>query len=282
MVYKSASVKESDTNTGNEENAYPYFINCCGYIELKNMTKVSIHRARVDYYLIYIISGAGYYKINGKLLKAESGNIIIYKPHEEQDYYYLGKDNTELYWIHFTGNSVMQLLESLELAGRNIYQVGIGTDMIQLFEKIINEIHIKKPRFHSVCISYLINLLSMFSRESYAREKGMIHIKNSGIEQSVIKMQREYQNDHPISYYAKSSNLSVYSFIRKFKNTMNYSPSKYIEKIRMDKSKELLAFTDLTINEISDIVGYSDPFYFSKVFKKNTGLSPTAFRKSII
>jgi AraC-like DNA-binding protein len=49
----------------------------------------------------------------------------------------------------------------------------------------------------------------------------------------------------------------------------------------MDKSKELLIDTDLTINEISDVVGYNDPFYFSKVFKRNTGLTPTAFRKLI-
>ncbi len=278
MIYKSGSIKETDTNKGNQEIDCPYFINCCGYIKLKNMKKVSILRTRVDYYLIYLVSGAGYYKINGKLIKAESGNIIIYQPHEEQDYYYFGEDNTELYWIHFTGNSVMQLLENLELTGRNIFQVGIKTELIQLFEKIIDEIMAQNHRYHSLCISYLINLLSMFSRESYAREKG-VFIKNSGIEQSVIKMQREYQFDHSISYYAKSSNLSVYQFIRKFRNTMQYSPSKYVEKIRMDKSKELLLSTDLTINEISEVVGYNDPFYFSKVFKKNTGQSPSAFRK---
>ena len=71
----------------------------------------------------------------------------------------------------------------------------------------------------------------------------------------------------------------MYQFIRKFKKSMLMPPSRYIEKIRMDRSRELLADTDLTVNEISGIVGYNDPFYFSKVFKKNTGLNPMAFRK---
>jgi AraC-like DNA-binding protein len=121
----------------------------------------------------------------------------------------------------------------------------------------------------------------MLSRELYARREGAKPLKKSDIGQCILKMQMEYQYDHPVSYYAKSINLSVCRFIRKFKSVTNVPPLKYIEKIKMDKSKELLIDTDLTINEISDVVGYNDPFYFSKVFKRNTGLTPTAFRKLI-
>ena len=280
MIYNSAHIKEFDTDKGNLENAYPYFINSCGYIKFQSKN-VSIHRSRVDYYMVYLVNGAGYYKINGEQRTVEGGSIILYQPHEEQDYYYLGEDNTELYWIHFTGNSVVQLLESLELTNRNIFHVGIKTELIQLFEKIINEIHIKNFRYHSVCIGYFINLLSMLSRELYSQREGAKPLKKSDIGQCILKMQMEYQYDHPVSYYAKSINLSVCRFIRKFKSVTNVPPLKYIEKIKMDKSKELLIDTDLTINEISDVVGYNDPFYFSKVFKRNTGLTPTAFRKLI-
>lgn len=278
MIYSSAVIKEIDTNTGNYENACPYFINSCGYIRFQSKD-VSIHRARVDYYLIYLVNGTGYYRINGKLYTAGSGSVVIYQPNEEQDYYYLGEDKTELYWIHFTGNSVAQLLESLELDKGNIFHIGIKTEIIQLFENIISEIHIKNPRFHTACIGCFLKLLSIISRELYDRDEGNKPLKKSDIGQCILRMQMEYQNDHPVSYYAKTANLSVSRFIRKFKSTMNISPLKYVEKIRMDKSKELLTDTDLTIYEISEVVGYNDPFYFSKVFKRNTGLSPSAYRK---
>lgn len=279
MICYGGVIRESNTYTGNEDKENPFFINCCGHIKFKTMD-VSMDRTRVDYYLIYLVNGNGYYRINNSLHTVPAGNIMLYSPYEEQDYYYLGNEQAELYWIHFTGAAMEQLLESLGLSGGHIFQVGIQTECINLFERIIHEIHIKNPGYHQFCISYLLQLLSIFSRESLLYEKGKSLFKNSDIENIIKSMQLEYQSNHPITYYAQRCNFSVYQFIRKFKNATKMSPAKYIEKIRIDKGKELLTDTDLTINEISGIVGFNDPFYFSKVFKKSTGLNPMAFRKS--
>jgi AraC-like DNA-binding protein len=278
MINYGGIINETDINTGSEDKVNPYFINCCGYIKFESKN-VSLNRTRVDYYLIYLVNGKGYYKIGDTLQTVSGGNIIIYKPYEKQDYFYIGNEQAELYWIHFTGTAVEQLLNNLGFADRHIYHAGIQTECIQLFEKIIHEIHIKNPQYHSFCISYLIQLLSMFSRESLLYEKGKRVMKNSDIEYIIKKIQLEYQQDHSVGYYAQNCNLSVYQFIRKFKNATQMSPLKYIEKIRMDKSRELLTDTDLTVNEISSVVGYNDPFYFSKVFKKNIGMNPLAYRK---
>ena len=278
MISYSGDILEIDTNIGNEDKVNPYFINCCGHIQFKSQS-VSITRRRVDYYLIYLINGVGHYRFGGKLQPVSGGNIVIYQSFEEQDYFYLGSEQAELYWIHFTGTAVGEQLQILGLTDRHIYQVGMQTECIQLFEKIIHEIHVKNPRYHSFCISYLLQLLSMFSRESLLQEKGLRVLKKGDIENVIKKMQQEYQQDHSIGYYANSCNLSIYQFIRKFKSSMQLSPAKYIEKIRIDNSRELLTDTDLSVNEISNIIGFNDPFYFSKVFKKNTGLNPMAFRK---
>ncbi len=278
MIQYSAVIREIDTNTGSEDTENSYFINCCGHIKIKSKN-ITIKRRRLDYYIIYLVNGAGYYHIGDKPERVPGGNIIVYKPLEEQNYFYLENDQTELYWIHFTGTSASQLLRDLGLEDRHIYEVGIQTECIQLFDKIIHEIHIKNPQYHSFCISYLIQLLSRFSRESLLLEKNRRALKNKDIEDTIKRMQLEYQQDHSIGYYADRCNLSIYQFIRKFKKITQISPAKYIEKIRIDRSRELLSDTDLSVHEISDIIGFNDPFYFSKVFKKNTGLSPQPFRK---
>jgi AraC-type DNA-binding domain-containing proteins len=280
MIYYSGINHEIDTNIGSIDVENPYFINCCGYIKLEDKS-AAIKRTRVDYYLIYIVNGKGYYRIDDTLHEVPRGSVILYRPQEKQDYHYLGNEQTEIYWIHFTGTAAKQLIDGLWPAERNIFQVGIISECIQFFEKIIHEIHIKNSQYQFICTGYLIQILSMFSRENLLFENGRKVLKNNDIERCIRKMQMEYQKDHSINYYAQSCNLSLYHFIRKFKATTQLPPSRYIEKIRIDKSKELLSTTDLTVNEISNIVGFNDPFYFSNVFKKSTGQNPLAFRKHL-
>lgn len=278
MVYYGGSICETDTNRGNEDKVHPFFINCCGYIKMEH-ENASINRTRLDYYLIYLINGTGHYLYDNEMRPVSAGHIVIYPPFEKQNYFYLGPEKAELYWIHFTGTEVSRLLNSLGLSGRFIHKVGMQTECINLFEKIIQEIHVKNPQYHMLCIGYLMQLLSLFSRESEQNENSSGTTKDRDIETCIRKMQMEYQENHDIGYYAQSCGLSVYQFIRKFKSATRLTPARYIEKIRVDKSKELITDTDLTIGRISDIVGFSDPFYFSKVFKKATGVNPLLFKK---
>ena len=59
------------------------------------------------------------------------------------------------------------------------------------------------------------------------------------------------------------------------------TPMQYIISIRIANAQGLLEATDYSINEIARIVGYDNPLYFSRLFHKQKGLSPSQFRKSI-
>jgi len=271
---------DMDTYLGNEDLSKPLFINSCGYFKIDEIN-TSLNRCRKDFYLIYLINGVGHYKLGQHFVAVDAGNIIIFKPGEKQEYYYLAEEKAEAYWIHFTGYEAENLLNSLSLSNRNVYKTGVDSECISIFESIIHEIQIRKPYFHQLCIGHLIQLMSSFSRKAVFLERGKGVFKNREIENVIKVMHENYQQQHEIDYYAKICNLSVYQFIRNFKKATNLSPAKYIEKIRINKAKELLVDTNLTVNEISGLVGYSDAFYFSKVFKKATNFAPTAFRASV-
>lgn len=279
MYGYSGSVLDDDVYLGRRELTIPYFINCCGYIKIDDID-VSLKRTRMDCYLIYLINGVGHYIIGNDTIPANAGSIIIYRPSQYQDYYYKAFEKAELYWIHFTGNQAESLLNDLYFINSNIYQVGIHTEYIELFEDIIHELQIKKPHFHQLCISYLLQLLSTFSRDAIFLQSREKIFKNNCMENVIKAMNEEFQQEYTIEYYAKMSNLSVFQFIRNFKKATQYSPGKYIEKIRIAKAKELLYDSNLSITEISSIVGYKDPFYFSKVFKKSTSITPSEFRSN--
>lgn len=77
---------------------------------------------------------------------------------------------------------------------------------------------------------------------------------------------------------AKLSNLSLSSFKRQFKKEFNDSPNNYIITKKLDKAKELLNIPDIPISEIAYEIGFNDPLYFTRLFKKKVGTSPTTYR----
>ena len=68
-------------------------------------------------------------------------------------------------------------------------------------------------------------------------------------------------------------------FYRKVRGVTGYSPNEYIRVMRMKKAAELLAEGEYTVSEVAYKVGMNDPFYFSKCFKAQFGVAPSAYSK---
>ena len=79
-----------------------------------------------------------------------------------------------------------------------------------------------------------------------------------------------------VSYFV---NISPYYFSKIFKEGTGENFIEYLTNIRMEKAKELLNSTDYSMKEICAMVGYSDPNYFSRSFKKNVGVTPTEYKE---
>ncbi len=97
---------------------------------------------------------------------------------------------------------------------------------------------------------------------------------------NVIKYIDEHciDSDCTVENIAKKNNVSVNHLIRIFKKQYSITPGKYMENIRMERIKKFLIETNLPVNVISSSTGYDSYEVMSKAFKKNTGLSPSAFR----
>ena len=75
-------------------------------------------------------------------------------------------------------------------------------------------------------------------------------------------------------------NISPYYFSKIFKEDTGENFIEYLTNIRIEKAKELLSGSDYSMKEICAMVGYSDPNYFSRTFKKNVGVTPTEYKES--
>ena len=88
-----------------------------------------------------------------------------------------------------------------------------------------------------------------------------------------------YNTEINVKEYASSRGMSVSWFIRNFKQYTNTTPMQYIVSIRVSNAQILLETSNYNITEIGNIVGYDNPLYFSRIFKKQKGTSPSEYRK---
>jgi AraC-like DNA-binding protein/mannose-6-phosphate isomerase-like protein (cupin superfamily) len=100
----------------------------------------------------------------------------------------------------------------------------------------------------------------------------------SGMEEIVLHINKNYMNDLSIGILSAKLGYSDSYFHRSFKKHTGRTPIEYVTSVRVQNAVRLLRSTSLSVKRISSMVGFGDPLYFSKVFKRITGDSPKAFR----
>ena len=92
--------------------------------------------------------------------------MILYKPREMQRYVYYGTDQTEVYWVHFTGNNVKNILREYHLfESGQIIQTGNSTEYHQIFRKMIQELQLTRPHYEEYLSLLLRELFLLISRQ---------------------------------------------------------------------------------------------------------------------
>ncbi|RDH43589.1 GlxA family transcriptional regulator [Zooshikella ganghwensis] len=99
--------------------------------------------------------------------------------------------------------------------------------------------------------------------------------------QAQLWLQQHYQQDVIWSVLASQLQVSLRTFNRRFRQATNQTPTGYLRKLRLSAAKELLQKSNLTIAEISDLVGFKDESYFARCFKQQFLLSPSDFKRSV-
>ena len=100
------------------------------------------------------------------------------------------------------------------------------------------------------------------------------------IERAGRYFEEHYNEEINIEQYAVSRNMSTSWFNRSFRSAMGTSPMRFILDVRIRNAQVLLETTDYSISVIAGLVGYDNPLYFSRLFRKAKGLSPAKYRKT--
>ena len=269
-------------NPNVKDLSVPIMINNCGHYIMKStpIAKTHVPKGLNDYQLLYIASGKGHFYFDGIETVVEKGNMILYRPEEPQIYDYYSADKTEVFWIHFTGFEVEEYLKRYQIPeDKHVFHVGSSADYPWIFNQIILEIQQKRvnyPELVNMLFSHILILINRYIKEGDKTDFEMIN----QMERASHYFNENFNNNICINEYAKRLHISTNWFIKCFKDTMNVTPIQYILSLRISAAKRYLESTDKTISQIAACVGYDNPMYFSRLFKKVTGITPSQYRES--
>ncbi len=156
------------------------------------------------------------------------------------------------------------------------YKVGVDGYLVKPFDPAL-----LKSRIENV-IKIRFDLKQKFSGEA---ESDIMTLAHSQIDIDLIsKIKKIIESNINLpeltsSFISTEMAMSTSKLYRKIKELTNLSPNEFIRTIRLKKSAELLKSKKYNVSEVSDLVGFNDPLYFSRVFKKQFGYSPSELLK---
>lgn len=274
----------NNTTQDIKDKSRPLIVTSCGTYHLYTRPKLPTWRprGRLDYQLLYIAAGKAHFHFDGKEQIVTAGHMILYRPKEPQKYEYYGEDQTEVYWVHFTGGNVKNILRSYGLTDdKRVFYCGSSLDYQNLFRTMINELQMCKENYEEVLETYLRLIFIMLKRYFANATKSDNARVVEEIDKATMYFNEHYSEDISIDEYAQNNHVSVSWFIRNFKQCTGSTPMQYILSKRIYNAEILLHDSTYNVTEIAEIVGYDNPLYFSRIFKKVKGISPSEYRKNI-
>lgn len=260
----------------------PLHVNSCGYHRVHTRPVFATVRpnGRRDYQLLYVAKGKGHFYFDGKERVVSEGNMILFRPNEPQIYRYYADDKPEVYWVHFTGKDVPEILDSYGLgAGENVFYTGTSPDYQWLYRQMIQELQLVRPNYEDLLTLNLRHIFITINRYLQEGRRGGATVHNE-VERATHYFNEHYREPLNIDEYAESRHMSTCWFIRSFKEIVKLTPMQYVISLRMSSAQSLLENTEYNITEVAEAVGYDNPLYFSRLFHKYVGVSPSKYRKS--
>jgi len=251
------------------------YIQEAGY--LKSLKSHISQREQLNSYLFLIVlSGSGQFIYKKNTYKLKTDDCIFIDCNYRYSHQSSQSDPWEMMWVHFNGNYIKPYYDYYN---SNVPEVVFNTNLTTDFTNIINNfIQLEKKDITTEFISskLLTDLLTLCVKRQQSEVKQVNSAKLELIREYIVN---GFRDKLALSIIAEEFYISKFYLSREFKKRYGVTIGDYIINKRITYAKELLRFTDKTIEEIALACGVSDNNYFSKIFRKLEGCSCSEYRR---
>lgn len=263
-------------------------------------------RRTTDEHILYIVkSGELHIKEAGRPFSLRQGDVLMLEPHLEHEGF--EQHACDYYYIHFKHPDITPLaVENHESFARAFFREDREPDennsccfpksftlsgkpaMAQIIGALNEMLHLYRRKNYNQSLTAL-RLSELFVRLSREYMLAVLQQTRKRQTKSILMahelldyIHQHYQTKITSEQIEREFRCNFDYLNRTFNKLAGYSIAYYVNKVRIDHARELLGTTGLSVGEIAHLIGFSDIYHFSKVFKKYTGASPTVYGKGMV
>ena len=237
-----------------------------------------------EYQLLYIAEGRGtFHSHTVPTAQLREGDLFLLFPGEWHSYSPSPTTGWKSYWIGFKGRNMDDRVRAGFLTPtKPIYHVGFSDDIVHLYKEAY-ETALCEAAYSQQVLAGLVNHIIgvMYSLErNIELNRNQAHVDM--VNRARLEIREHLESSLTIQQVAQDLGVSYSNFRKLFKEYTGISPATYQQDLRLQRAKELLSTTDMSVKEIAYRLNFESPDYFSAKFKIKTGRRPSELRSVIV
>lgn len=243
--------------------------------------KVKTGRILREYQLVYITSGTGWFEdeANGRRDIA-AGDIFILFPGIKHAYSPYRETGWQEYWVGFAGKHAERLrANGLFAPSHPIYHIGINTNIMADYEQIVQLCRQQTPGFQVLLGAMVLQLLAHLHVCKISSNTS--HQDSELVQAARSIMQLHVEDGIEVESLANEIGVQYPYLLQIFQQYTGLTPYQYYLQLRIHRSQELLQHDEMSIKEVAAQMSFDNQYYFSRLFKKKTGMTPSEWKKGL-
>ncbi|WP_258525382.1 AraC family transcriptional regulator [Paenibacillus sp. YN15] len=229
--------------------------------------------------VVYIANGSGTYRINGgEIQQVRKGSFFLFHPDAYYDYGPAAHETWDEYYFTIEGSRIQEWLDTWLTDPNQVRQLRMDDN----YESKINLIFSLMESIDPSNLDRAALLLESLLYELVSASRPKPHYsEGTPVLKLLDSISASINQPFHAAEICKKHFISLTTLRRTVRNATGYSLHEYVHRLKISEAKKLLLNHNLTVKETATTLGFTDVFYFSRLFKKFAGVSPSHYRANM-
>jgi AraC-like DNA-binding protein len=228
----------------------------------------------------YCVRGAGWCELGGRRHVVRPGDLMVVPPYAPHAYGSSLPRPWTIYWFHAVGEQVEPLLGELGVGlAEPVVPLGHDPRLVAMFQELQSVLEddyaFAQLLYASELLGHLIGVMLRLRRTHDSQAPDA----NQRVLATIQHMKQHLDAPLEVAQLASLARLSVSHYVALFRRLTRSSPKAHFSRLRLYRAARLLLTTSDSVSAIARQTGYQDPLYFSRVFRRVHGVSPSEYRQ---